>query len=406
MKYQIRLYQYLCFAFCLIMLGCKYDTDIPNPELYAKVYMPQAAESSSKHILKIMETEQTIIFGAAYGGPDYPQEDIKVKFKVSDDLVAEFNQNNGTSYLPLPKASYTIDNLEAEIGRNTLSSAPLKIKVKTKDVLTPFVQYLLPVTIESISGNVPLNEKLKTAYFLVEAQKDGINIRVMSFGIKSGTVDMNAVADIVNSLNPDLLVIREIDSATTRSGNPVKDFPKILSGLINMPNYVYAPAFVDPFQNGQYGTVVYSKYPITEKAKYKLASTASEKGPLAIVKVKVNNQYDLVFAGTHLSASAAIRDPQANQLLDIMSTYGNVPVIVAGNFNDKATTGTVYQKFASQYTFPCVTCQLNYPKAAPTGNSDMLMFKPSDRFRVLSYTLGTASTSDHLPVVADLQMFY
>lgn len=229
-----------------------------------------------------------------------------------------------------------------------------------------------------------------------------MTIRVMSYGIKSGTVDMDAVAAVVNGFNPDFLVIREIDSKTTRSSG--RDLPKILSGLINMPNYVFAAA--QPFQNGDYGTVVYSKFPIIDSVKYQLKSTATEKGPVAIIKVKLKNQYDMIFAGTHLNASVAIRDPQATELYDLLAAYTNVPVILAGNFNDKATTGTVYQKFSTQFSFPCVTCPSNYPKASPTGNSDMLMFKPSDKFRVLNYTLGATSTSDHLPAVADLQFFY
>lgn len=402
MKHQTRLYQYLCVAFCLILSGCKYDTDISNPEQYAKVYMPQAAESVSKHILQITDTAQTIVFGAAYGGPEYPQEDINVKFKVDLDMVAEFNQNNGTSYTPLPAQSYTIDDFEGQINKGSLSSAPLKIKVKTKGVLAPFVQYLLPVSIESISGSVPLNEKLKTAYFLVEAQKDGITIRVMSYGIKSGTVDMDAVAAIVNSFNPDLLVIREIDSKTTRSGG--RDLPKILSELTNLPNYIFAPA--QAYQGGEYGTAVYSRFPVEEQVARQLYSDATEQGPLGMLTVNINTQDKLIFAGTHLNANTTRRDRQVNELFGIMETYTEIPVVLAGNFNDKATTGTVYQKFSTQFSFPCTTCPLNYPKSGPTGNSDMLMFKPSDKFRVVNYSVGTTSTSDHLPIVADLQFFY
>lgn len=386
----------------VLLTGCKYDTDISNPEDYVKIYMPQASEIPTKRTFTMADTAQTIIFGAAYGGPNYPSDNIEVSFKVDPNLVSEFNSVNGTSYELLPANSYTLEKTISVIEKGALKSEPLKIKVKTKGFLEAFKQYLLPVSIEQLSKEIPLNESLKTAYFLVEAQREGITLKIMSYGIRSGTVDMNAVAEIVNTHNPDFLLIREIDSASTRSTG--RDLPKILSELIAMPNYVFADA--QPFQDGKYGSVVYSRFPVESAKKQQLYANVTEQGPLGILQVKINDNQKLVFAGTHLNANAARRDLQATELMNIMATYTTAPVIVAGNFNDKAVTGPVYTNFASQFSFPCVTCPTNFPKASPTSNSDMVMYKPSDRFRVVNYSVGAVSTSDHLPVITQLQLFY
>lgn len=393
-------YAYL-FSLCLLAIGCKYDTDISNPEDYVKIYMPQANEAPAKRTFTMADTAQTIIFGAAYGGPNYPLENIEVSFKVNASLVQEFNTINGTNYELLPQNSYTLEKTSSVIEKGTLKSEPLKIKVRTNGFLQAFKQYLLPVSIEQLNTQLPINESLRTSYFLVEAQREGIILKVMSYGIKSGTVDMNAVAEIVNTHNPDFLLIREIDSVTTRSSG--KDLPKILSQLISMPNYVFAEA--QAYQGGKYGAVVYSKYPVELSKKHQLYANVTEQGPLGILKAKINDNQKLVFAGTHLNATAARRDPQAIELLNILGVYTE-PVIIAGNFNDKPITGPVYTTFAGEYSFPCVTCPANFPKTAPATNSDMVMFKPADKFRVINYSVGTVSTSDHLPIITQLQLFY
>ena len=393
------------FAPLLLLLvligGCKYDTDIVNPESFVKIYMPQAVEAPAKRTFTMADTAQTIIYGAAYGGPNSPSEDIEVTFKVDETLVQEFNSKNGTNYAVLPQNSYTLQKNKSIIKKGEVTSEPLKIKVKTKGFLEGFKQYLLPVTIAQLSKDVPLNANLKTAYFLVEAQREGILLKVMSFGIKSGTIDMNAVADIVNTQNPDFLVIREIDSETTRSSG--KDLPQILSELISMPNYIFADA--QAYQGGKYGAVVYSKFPIVSSKKQQLYANVTEQGPLGILEVKINDNQKLIFAGTHLNANAARRDLQAAELVSVMDAYTE-PLIVAGNFNDKPTTGPAYTLFGSKFSFPCVTCPGNFPKAAPASNSDMVIFKPANRFGVVSHSVGAVSTSDHLPVITQLQLYY
>lgn len=391
----------LLLSLLVLTTGCKYDTDIVNPENFVKIYMPQASVSPAKRTFTMADTEQTIIYGAAYGGTGYPSENIDVTFKVDESLVQLFNTTNGTNYEVLPPNSYTLEKATSVIKKGELATEALKIRLKTKGFLEGFKQYLLPVSIAQLSKQIPLNENLKTTYFLVEAQREGILLKVMSFGIKSGTIDMNAVADIVNANNPDFLVIREIDSETTRSSG--KDLPKILSELITMPNYIFADA--QAYQGGKYGTVVYSKFPVISSKKQQLYANVTEQGPLGILEVKINDNQKLIFAGTHLNATATRRDPQAIELVNIMDAYTD-PVIVAGNFNDKPITGPVYTTFASKFSFPCVTCPPNFPKAAPATNSDMVIFKPSDRFRVVSHSVGTVATGDHLPVITQLQLFY
>lgn len=401
MKKNIFQYNTLLLFTLMLLSACKYDTTVPNAGDYVKIYMPQAVEAPAVRTFTMTDTAQNIIFGAAYGGTGYPGQNIEVKFKADIGLVERFNRENSTNYTPIPAGSFELEKTSAIIRKGDLKTEPLKIKIRTKGILEPFKQYLLPISIEQVSEE-KVNEDLRTAFFLIEGQQQGVNLKIMSYGIKSGTVDMNTVAEIVNAHAPDLLVIREIDSATTRSSG--RDLPKVLSELIGMPNYVFATA--QAYQGGKYGLVVYSKLPAETRLSRQLYANVTEQGPLGILTIDINDKQKVVFAGTHLNANVQRRNLQVTELLNIMKDYTTDPVILAGNFNDKAATGEAYISFASQFTFPCTACIPNYPKTAPASNSDMMMYKPANSFRTLSHTVAAISTSDHLPVITQLQIFY
>ncbi len=385
-----------------LLSACKYDTSIDNPQAYARIFIPQAVNGPVAQIFLMADTLNTISFAAAYGGPEYPGQDIKIDFKVDNSLISEFNDENGTNYEAMPVNSVIVENASATIKKGQLNSESIKIKIKTNGSLEAFKKYLLPVSIENTNSEVKINDNLKTAYFIVEGQKGGINLKIMSFGIKSGTTDMQAVADIVKFHNPDFLFIRELDSVTTR-GN-LQDFPKILSELTGLGNYVYSAA--QELQGGKYGAAVYSRYPIEFSKRLQLYANVTEQGPLPLIRVKLNDTRKVYFAGTHLNSGPARRDLQVTELLGLVNNvYNDYPFILSGNMNDRAISGTAYQNLSSIFAFPCVTCPLNFPKASPSSTSDMTMYTLASSFLTTNYSLGTTSTSDHLPSITELRLF-
>lgn len=387
-------------AIILFLCGCKYDKDIPDPEKYVKIYMPQAVDMPAKVNLVMADTPQTVIFGAAYGGPNSPDGDIEVKFKVDNALVAAFNQQHGTSYDPLPAGSYELLQTSAIIGKGKQNTAPLQLQLKTAGVLESLKQYLLPVSIDQVSNNIPVNESLRTAYFLVEAQRDGVDIRVVSFGKKSSVMDVDAVVEVLRPLNADLIVIREIDKNTKRSG--YVDMPAAIAEKLGMHQF-FAKAI--NHDGGEYGTAVLSRFPILDSAKYILTVPSGEPGPLAVIKVAVTEEQTLTFAGTHFNANAARRENQPDQLLDFLKDVEG-PLIVGGNFNDQLA-GDTYLKLKTRFSLICTeSCAFNYPASNPSANTDYIIYAPADRFRVVENKVGPASTSDHLPVISQMQIYY
>jgi len=375
----------------------------------ADIFMSEGGNEAVPHSLNNADTAQTISFKAEYTGDD-PESDVTVSFKADTTLTDSFNLRNGTNYLSLPAGSYELPQTSAIIPKGATTSSSLPVKIKTKGYLVPFQSYLLPVRIDAVTGSLAPSKKLSidpgksVTYFLITATRDGIELTIMCYAKNSGSNDLAAIANDVAAYKPDLLLIRQLDVNTTRSGPA--DQPKELARLLNMPYYVFANAL--DYQGGQYGCAVFSRFPIDADSThtYMLSSTSSEKGPVAITQVKIQDSLRLYFAGVHLNANAGIRNTQTSELLNMMKDY-NGPLILAGDFNDAPNdaNGTSGQ-METQFTFPCHSCPPTYPSSGPTGYSEYIMYKSGSDFTTLDYQAAPSSASNYLPVILKVKWYY
>jgi hypothetical protein len=129
------------------------------------IYMPQAFSTRGQIALKLVDSPQAIVFGAAYGGLQYPSQDINVSFKVDTTVIKAYNLKNGTSYIPFPTSSYTVSALAGVIKAGSTSSAPLTVNFTTKS-LGANTNYMLPITLTSTSAGT-LDTSLLTTYFSI-----------------------------------------------------------------------------------------------------------------------------------------------------------------------------------------------------------------------------------------------
>lgn len=159
---------YMLFTLAIVVQGCSMEEISYNPSDWAKVYMPQAVNRPNTHLLVMADTPQVIVYGAAYAGVDYPQTDLQVQFKVEPDKVAAYNEENGTSYQAMPTGSYEL--LETgSIPAGKANTAPMQLYIHTIDALEPIVDYLLPVSITHVDGDLSVNPLLQTTYFHIRA---------------------------------------------------------------------------------------------------------------------------------------------------------------------------------------------------------------------------------------------
>jgi hypothetical protein len=169
-----------CIALVLAgvtVISCDPDVDIPknNEEGgYTMLYMPQAEGGARTLTLDISETTEEIILGAAYGGVGSASQKINVTIAVDAALVDAYNLAHGTHYQALPEPAYTLSSSAVVIEPGVFTSTPARVAVQIQHI-TPFKEYMLAVKIAATDANIPVNENLNEAYFIVKTSPNAEN---------------------------------------------------------------------------------------------------------------------------------------------------------------------------------------------------------------------------------------
>lgn len=395
-----------------ILSGCKQEPDTSYAESYRSIYMAKSADLQNFVFQKSSGTDKVFV-GANYGGVDRAPEDIHVKFEVDPSLVAEYNDQYGTNYLPLPSGNIDFSQKEATIKTGDIQTTALPIQINFAGLPT-FTNYLLPVKIASVSSNIPLKETLKTTYFHIEIRSTPVQVKIMSLGKGGTNNDMEKLAEIIKESNADIIVIREIDKNTNRSGS-TNDWPAILGEKIGGNfNYLFVPSIL-AYQGGSYGMAVYSKFAMSDTQIYRLVANGtnqgdnSERGPFAVMDLDVNGE-KLQFAAVHTSTNGTARATQLGEMMAILGNDNGVPFVLAGNMNANPNGGDSYAALSGIGFQPvCTSCQPNFSVTNPASWSDMVLTRPSERFSLVSHIVGTVQQTvggTHLPIFTTLNVYF
>lgn len=252
----------------------------------------------------------------------------------------------------------------------------------------------------------------------------GSNITVMTYNIfgASGNTNLDSVATVINAAKPDFVMIQEVDSCTPRSGRNIHQ-AKVLAEKTGM-KYCYQVAWDrgkdvadipdEKNRGGGFGDAVLSKYEFTDSVKVKIGPDPAVGGQdRAVVFIKVRIEDKDLWVGTaHLDhvANDANRIYQAKAIKPILESL-DAPFVFGGDFNDEPGSKTI--EIMSQYTtfaYRSVT-QYTYPSNLYPYNKkqliDYVTYFPRDCFIERGYNvLHTVKASDHMPVVAVLNMDY
>jgi hypothetical protein len=148
---------------------------IPSIELEQFLYLSLigAKEVPAIKRLDLASTADTTFYiTMAYGGTtNYEQGDISATLDKDVSLVATFNAANNTEYRLLPEEVYSFDRTDLRISNGKNASEPVKLTLRMKAINLSY-DYLLPVTVTSVSGTLPLKEELKTLYLVFQGDID------------------------------------------------------------------------------------------------------------------------------------------------------------------------------------------------------------------------------------------
>ncbi|MCF6402203.1 endonuclease/exonuclease/phosphatase family protein [Chitinophaga filiformis] len=241
------------------------------------------------------------------------------------------------------------------------------------------------------------------------SEKQHDTLKVLSYNIhhanppsRPGLIDLDAIARVINEQQLDFVALQEVDVNTGRSGKDVHE-ANVLAAKTGMHAF-FAKAI--PYDGGEYGVAVLSRYPVKEGHAYALPSVAGVKAEprvLCTVTVTLPEGTQVMMASTHLDVTKS----DSNRILqtrEITRILGQtvMPVILAGDMNAKEGSKAI-SILDSTFTRTCQHCPFTIPVETPRSAIDFIMYKPASAFRVVQHrVLPERYASDHLPVLATL----
>jgi endonuclease/exonuclease/phosphatase family metal-dependent hydrolase len=232
--------------------------------------------------------------------------------------------------------------------------------------------------------------------------------RVMSYNIHVGVgmdkkLDLQRIADVINAEHPDLVGLQEVDRGVKRTEG--KDEIAELAKLTSM-NFAFAHNL--DYQGGQYGVAILSRFPIqqTDHRKYENRREAERRG---MIRVQVQVAGRLInFVTTHLDYQYEDgRLFETEQMLKFLEGVSE-PLIVVGDFNDEPS-GQAYKLMLTKFSDSWIAAKakgpgLSYPADEPSKRIDYVFTRQSDHIRTKKAWVVSTLASDHLPLVADLEL--
>jgi endonuclease/exonuclease/phosphatase family metal-dependent hydrolase len=233
-------------------------------------------------------------------------------------------------------------------------------------------------------------------------------IRVMTYNIHVGVgmdkkLDLPRIAEVINKQHADLVGLQEVDRGVERTQRVDE-----IAELAKLTKMDYAFAFNLKYQGGQYGVAILSRFPIraTDHHLYRNLREAERRGFIR-AEVLIGGRV-LSFVTTHLDYQYEDgRVYEAEQLLSGLKEIKG-PLIVVGDFND-IPTGGAYKLMSGQFADAWVESHaagegLSYPADKPAKRIDYIFTRRSDSIRAKRAWIPPTLASDHVPVVADLEL--
>ncbi len=232
-------------------------------------------------------------------------------------------------------------------------------------------------------------------------------LRILTYNIHhgrgaDGKVDIERIAGVIRSANPDLVALNEVDKNVSRSGNVNQ--PVELGRLCEM-----RPVFeknID-YDGGEYGNAILSRFPVSETENIHLPSEyeGEQRGMLA-VRVELPGNRKVRFAATHLDYrpddTERIRSAKTIEKL-VEQRFAPDRFVIAGDLN-ATPASQVVERFSRSWTVS--RSDPTYPASDPQKQIDYVLWRPASAWRVISTNVLDAPTaSDHRPVLVVLDLF-
>jgi len=232
------------------------------------------------------------------------------------------------------------------------------------------------------------------------------SLRVLSYNIHhgegtDGKLDLDRIASVIRSANPDLVAVQEVDQLADRTGRV--DQAAVLGERTGM--YAVFGKAMD-FSGGAYGQAVLSRWPVEAIEVFPLPGESGREPRIALrVRVRPPGlEAPVWFVSTHFDHERDdLRVASAQALAGRLRTLRE-SVILAGDFNagpESRPLQILFQDFADA---AASRPEPTIPSDTPKHRIDFVLYAPTNGWRVLdTEVLPEAVASDHRPVIAELE---
>ncbi|MSU37182.1 MAG: endonuclease [Pedosphaera sp.] len=234
------------------------------------------------------------------------------------------------------------------------------------------------------------------------------HLRVLSYNLHhgeglDGRVDLERISRAIRNAKADFVALQEVDRKAERTGDV--DQASEYVRLTQMHGW-YGAAM--PFQGGEYGQVILSRWPLIEPRVVRLPGTKGREPRIATTAlVDVPGFGRVRFVCLHLDATRedADRWEQAGALLKEFPSNG-IPTLLAGDFNATPESRVMNRMLSSETGWADTAganAALTNPADVPKVRIDYVLAAPRGKWRVLKSTvIPEAVASDHRPLLVVL----
>lgn len=229
-------------------------------------------------------------------------------------------------------------------------------------------------------------------------------LTVMSYNIhhgadKSEKDQLAAMGAFIKASGADIIGLQEVDSICTRTGGV--DQMKMLGQLTGM-YYAFVRHYA--YQGGAYGMGILSRYPITHIENKRMSLLKSKNPSTAMISalIRLSKRKSIRFASAHFALDDSSRMLQAREAVSYLNA-GPTPVILTGDLN--ATPEAPEIQYLVSYFKETDSLQLaTYPAPVATKKIDYIFIRKNNLVRVKQHTVPVNDLSDHLPVIATIEL--
>lgn len=251
------------------------------------------------------------------------------------------------------------------------------------------------------------------AILLANAATDspGVSLRVMTYNIHhaegvDGVLDLDRIVRLIQRAGADVVCLQEVDQHLSRTER--MDIPELLREKLGM-HFVFGGNY--DFDDGHYGNLTLSRFPIVSSENLSLPNPQGKepRGCLRTdIRVPLADNPDafstISVFNTHLGLNGEERLEQAMHIVSELP--GDSPIVLVGDLNEtthangiRVLLETLSDSDSTEAKTP------TSPAQSPKRRIDYILHR---NFDVISFGLVDSEeideASDHLPVVAELQL--